>query len=217
MLKSFNKRSFVRYCSAVLFVLALSISLRAQSIRPLSIDVAGNVGVGSLAGIYVNGQTLPLNNTLHAEYGASAGVNLTKHIAVVGEYNYLPQGSQIPPGSSTTVNGSYWMAGGAVRIAPFQYKRYVPYLVGGGGYIHGNITAASGGVTSTIYSQGGDYVSYGAGVSIYIWHNLGIRPEFRQDRQVYASVNGTTQTARQNANRGTVSIFYQFGGKKPKS
>jgi len=209
-MQPFLKSSFVRRCSLVLVLVALSATARAQR-APLSLDGAANVGAYSLTPYNF---TNNLNNTTHMELGATAGINLIKQIAVVGEFNYLPQGTSTLTGSNYEL--IYKMAGAAVRYTPFQYKRFAPYLVGGGGYIQLNANLNSGSQPSG--TQNGDYVSYGAGVSIYVWHHFGVRPEFRQDREDTSTLSGggLPGTVRQNANRGTVGVFYEFGGRKSK-
>jgi hypothetical protein len=215
MFKPFTSISLSRTCAAILLLVAASATLHAQA-KPLSIDLSGGIGIQSLGGYTGNNVQTGIDDAKHIQYGASAGVNIFKQLAVVGEFAYLPQGSQ-SPAAGLTLNASYKMAGIAVRYAPYTWRRYTPYLVGGGGYVSLNATLTSGS-TSTPFNQNGDYISYGAGVSIPLYRHFGIRPEFRQDHQSYsmAAITGGTGSARQNVNRGMVSVFYQFGGRKAK-
>ena len=202
--------------SFLLLALSLgSVAAGAQGPQPLTVDLSGNVGYNDLKGV---------DNNMHFNYGAAAGLNITRHLTVLGEWNYLPQGSANTVGgaSGVNVNGHYTMAGPALRYNILAWKGIVPFVVIGGGYIGITANATYAGTTSTA-SQAGDYASYGGGASFYVWHHLGIRPEVRQDRQNYSItppiVTGAPappSTQRQNDVRGMISVFYQLGRTKKK-
>ncbi|MDR3737238.1 MAG: outer membrane beta-barrel protein [Acidobacteriaceae bacterium] len=190
---------FIRNCATGVFLAALSAPLLAQSITPMSGDAAANIGFNNLTGI---------DNKKHVEFGFSGGINLNEYVAVLAEYNYLPQGSETVSGMS--VSGNYQLFGGAVRVAPVKSKRVVPYGVFGFGYARMGAAASFQGVNGSA-SVNGDYVSFGGGASIYCGQNWGLRPEYRWDRQMYKYYGNDYH---QNESRGTIALFYQWGGKK---
>jgi Outer membrane protein beta-barrel domain len=203
-------------CRAVVtlvLVSALPIVAKAQGVMAHSIEVSGNGGITNEYG--ANG------NHGHATYGFAGAYNLTRHLAVVGEYSNVDLGSEsedVAPGQQVTGSEDVQLYGGAVRYALINTRFFVPYvLVGGGGdNLHVSVsTPLFPGDRSIEASESGGYVSLAGGVSLYAGHGFGIRPEFRYNRQQYGStsVEGlSTQGSSENDLRVTVAVFYQFGG-----
>lgn len=192
---------------AVAVFAVTSLSVRAQGVLPGSGDASFNVGFSNLDGV---------DNNKHISYGGSAGANLSGRMTVVGEYNYLPMGSLTQSGVTATEKIQQF--GGSVRIPLSASKRAVPYAVVGGGFDRLTATASSSGV-SVSASQSGGYFGAGGGANLYIGHNWGVRPEVRWERQQFASTSVAgipVAGGGLNDVRGTVSFFYQWGGRKPK-
>jgi hypothetical protein len=195
-------------CRAVVtlvLVSVLPIVARAQGIVSHSIELSGNGGITNELGI--NG------NHGHATYGGAGAYNLTRHIALVGEYNYVALGSLTEDGIKGTADTQLY--GAAVRYALINTRFFVPYVLGGGGVdrFHEGI---SGEGQSLAANESGGYLALGGGASLYAGHGFGVRPEFRYTRQQYGSttVEGLSDPGRsENDLRVTVSIFYQFGGR----
>ncbi|HUD23570.1 MAG TPA: outer membrane beta-barrel protein [Acidobacteriaceae bacterium] len=206
-------RSFVvRGCVAIIFILSLSASTRAQNIAPLSGEISANVGFNNvISGIvkdYFNNNSTGINKE-YVQFGFSGGVNLSKQVAILGEFNYLPL--------ATAANGytgslDAQMYGGAVRYSPISLNKFVPYVIAGGGATRLSVSDSYEGVNASI-SHTGSYFGFGGGVSIYAGRSWGIRPEYRWNRQnqTYDGVNYTI-----NASTGSVAIFYQWGGRQTK-
>jgi hypothetical protein len=192
--------------AALVALLTLSTPIRSQGITPLSGEVSANVGFNNvISGIvknYFNNNSTGINEE-YVQFGFSGGINLSKQIAVLGEFNYLPLAS------STAGYGSIdaQMYGGAVRYSPISGNKVVPYVVAGGGSTRLSVSDHYDGVT---VSHNGDYFGFGGGVSIYAGRNWGIRPEYRWNRQsqTYDGVNYTI-----NASTGSVAVFFQWGGR----
>jgi Outer membrane protein beta-barrel domain len=198
-MQSLFKNSLIRQCFALLFVLALFAPAAVQAqVKKFSGDVSANVGFNNLTGI---------DGKKHPEFGFSGGFNVIKQLAIVGEFNYLPQGSATQ--SNINVNANYQFYGAAVRYSPFPNYRVVPFISYGEGYAR-VAASASAGSSSAHASLNGSYFGFGGGGSIYITHNLGLRPEFRWDRQTYTQ-NGNS--ASQNDVRGMIAVFFQWGGR----
>jgi hypothetical protein len=199
-------------CRAVvtlLFVSLLSVGARAQGVAPGSFELSGNGGITNLSGVD--------NKKGHGSFGFAGAYNLTSHLAVVGEYNYLMLGSLSEVGEDETVTASenLQMYGAAVRFSLINTRFVVPYVLAGGGgnSIRAKVSAGSENATG---SESGGYGAVGGGVSFYAGHGFGIRPEFRYERQQFPSttVDGEAVTGGgQNDMRGTVALFYQFGGR----
>jgi hypothetical protein len=206
------KSSAVRFCLAAIFIMALSVPVRAQGIAPLSGEVSANVGFNNvITGIvkdYFNNDSTGINKE-YVEFGFSGGVNVTKQVAILGEFNYLPLATAA---SGYTGSLDDQMYGGAVRYSPIKSNKFVPYVVVGGGLSRLSVSASAQGVTATV-SHNGNYVGVGGGISIYAGRNWGIRPEYRWNRQSQ-TYNGVNYAI--NASTGTVAIFFQWGGRQTK-
>jgi hypothetical protein len=183
----------------------MSTNVLAQGVVMSSGDVAANVGIDSL-------------NGAGGDFGFSGGVNLTNHVAVLGEFNYESMGAYSYLGSSNSQNQSYTLYGGAVRYSfPISNKRFVPYALAGAGVTRQvaitGVTINRGVASYTTGSSMGGYISLGGGCAIYIKSNWGIRPEIRYDNLSY-SVLGIS--SRLTSARESVSVFYQWGGNSSK-
>jgi hypothetical protein len=195
-----------RLIAVAVFAVA-SLSMRAQGVLPGSGDASFNVGFSNLDGV---------DNNKHISYGGSAGANLSGRMSIVGEYNYLPMGSLTQSG--VTANEKIQQFGGAVRIPLSKSEHAVPYLVVGGGFDRLTASASASGVNVSA-SQSGGYFGAGGGVNLFVGRNWGFRPEFRWERQQFGptSVAGVPVAGGGlNDVRGTVSLFYRWGGRKPK-
>lgn len=190
--------AIVSICLVVGVSLVLSVPAWSQ-VNAGSGEVSANIGFNNLTGI---------DNNKHVEFGFGAGYNFNKAFALLGEYNYLPQGSITVSG----VNGGahYLLYGAAARFSAPTSGRFVPFVVFGGGGAQAAVKASSSGVSVTA-SMNGTYVTLGGGASVYLNPNLGMRGEYRWDDQRY-SQSGVTTT--QSDSRGLISLFYQWGGKK---
>jgi hypothetical protein len=196
--------------AALVVLLTLSSSLRAQGITPLSGEVSANVGfnnvITEIVKNYFNNNSTGINKE-YVQFGFSGGINLTKHLAILGEFNYLPLAT-----AATGYTGSVdaQLYGGAVRYSLISANKIVPYVIAGGGGTRLAVSDSYEGVTATVSKTGSNFGA-GGGVSIYVGRNWGIRPEFRYIRQ---NQNWDNVNYNLNTYSGTVAVFYQFGGKK---
>jgi hypothetical protein len=180
----------------------------AQGIAAGSFEVSGNGGITNLSGVD--------SKKGHGAFGFTGVYNLTRDVAVGAEYNYLMLGSLSENG--VTANENLQMYGALARVTVFSNRFVAAYAVlsGGGNRLHA--TASAGNVSDSA-SQTGGYFSAGGGVSIFLGHGFGIRPEYRYERQQFAAttVDGTPISGGgQSDMRGTVALFYQFGAPAPK-
>ena len=190
-----------------LFLSALSVCSRAQGVMRNSFDVSANGGITNLDGVD--------NKKGHGSFGFAAGYSAGSRATLSAEYNYLMLGS-------LTVNGAtgkedLQLYGAGLRIAIVNTRLVVPYVVVAGGGNRLGATATSGGASSSA-SQSGGYFGAGGGVSLYVGHGFGVRPEFRYERQQFkaTTVGGfSVAGGGQNDVRATVALFYQFGGRGP--
>jgi hypothetical protein len=190
-------------CLAIAALLASPFGIRAQSavastdygIKAGSGDAAFNVGWSNLPT-----KLDPSDTNSHPSFGGSGGVNLSKNLAAVGEYNYQLMNALDGVGFNTQ------FFGGAVRLS-FGGSRVVPYLVAGGG--GARLTGSESGVS---VSSNGGYVSTGGGASIFLGRSWGIRPEFRYN-YLHLTFAGITQNS--NIAQVSTGFFFQFGGRTP--
>jgi hypothetical protein len=165
-------------------------------------DVAVNFGYGNLNGV---------DNNTHASFGASVAKN-SGRTAIAGEYNYLPQGSVTQSGVTGKENIQQF--GAALRLSLTAPARITPYLLVAGGYDRITATASADGL-SVSAGQSGGYVGFGGGANLFLTSHFGIRPEFRWERQQFASTSvGGIDVPGGGLNdyRGTVGLFYAWGG-----
>ncbi len=190
--------------AALVALLTLSTPVHAQ-VAARSGEVSGNVGFSNLNGI---------DNKKHIAFGGSGAYNLSDWTAIGFEYNYQLMGSKAEfHGTNTT--GHLQTYGLLVRISMTKSRRVDPYaLIAAGG---ATVTAvASNQYATESGSQHGFYGGFGGGVSFFAGHNWGIRPEVRFERQHYmaTTIDGIpAPSSNLSYVLGTVSVFYQFGGK----
>lgn len=197
--------------AALLFVVptalwAQSVPRRAwPGIRAGSADAAFNVGWSNLPNKLENTRSFPI-------VGASGGINISRHVAAIGEYTYQFM-SRIDAVSLHTQ-----LFGGAARLS-LSGKRVVPYvLLGGGG---ASLTASEPITSPTLTSSisataSGGYFAAAGGATIFMGRSWGLRPEFRYN-YVSLSYGGQTSNNVNSAHVNSVQIdcgvFFQFGGK----
>ena len=205
MLRSLNPLRWVCVCLLMVALVAVSPAIWAQGSAP-DVDtgvIAGSVDTGFTFG-WSNIPTKldPSDTNNHPNLGGSFGVNLTNHVAVVGEYKY----QLMAPLDGVAFNTQLF--GGALRYS-FGGHKVVPYVVlsGGGARLMGS----ESGVTAT---ANGGYFGTGAGASLFLGKHWGIRPEFRYD-YLHLSFAGVTQNA--NITEVSNGLFIQFGGTSSKS
>jgi len=202
----------------LLFVAATSVVAVAQGVVPGSVEVSGNAGGDNQKGT---------DNKGHVNFGFGAAYNLSKPVTVGFDYAYQPLGT----GDAGVGNGvdDYALSakehlqlfGGMARFSLLKNRHAVPYVVlaGGGVTLSANVTVTGygpGAISgSSSGSQSGGYAGGGGGVSVFLTHHLGLRPEVRYERLqfhstdidgYYAHGNGTNEV------EGTLAVFYQFGG-----
>jgi len=192
--------------AALVVLLTLSTPLRAQVLAG-SGEVSANVGFNNLSSSVLkayNATTSGLNKE-NVQFGFGGGYNLTKYIAIGGEYEYLPMFSPMA-GYTGSMNSQAY--GGAARFSLMSDGKFVPYVVAGGGGTHVSWTGANP------TTANGNYFGVGGGVSIYLHHNFGIRGEYRwnHDSQTISELGNKSVT--ENVSSGAVAFFYQFGGKQ---
>jgi hypothetical protein len=193
--------------AALVVLLTLSTPLRAQ-VAARSGDVSGNVGFSNLSG----DETVDGNK--HVAFGGAGAYNFSDWGAIGFDYSYQMLGSETASG--VTVSGKIQSYGGVYRGYLSKSSRVVPYVLVAGGGFSETAVGTSGGMKVSA-SQNGYYIGFGGGASIYASPTWGIRPEFRYERQQFSAttVGGAALAAYgQNYALGTISIFYQFGGKK---
>jgi len=190
-MKSIMRNAFVGLCATALFF-ALSNPAQAQ-ITAGSGELAVNGGFNN-AGSFKSDGTV---SNYASSFGGSAGYNMSQNLAVLGEYQYIPEGS------ISGVTFKTQLYGASLRYS-YTADKLAPYfLVGGGG------SRGSAGTSGLSASVNGAYVSFGGGVSAYLGKNWGVRPEFRYD-DVFFSGGGSTSSA--TMWQVTGGIFFQFGG-----
>jgi hypothetical protein len=162
-------------------------------------DIGANLGFSNENGA---------DNSKHVSMGFDVGYNFTSHLALTGEYEYMPEGTVSSSGVSVTTDTQ--LLGVAPRFTLINYKNVSPYAVGGFGYAYSRASAATSSI-SVSANVNGFYAGAGGGVSIFGGRHWGIRPEIRWERQEYYSDG---QSDGKNFARGTISIFYQGGGNR---
>jgi len=193
-MKSIIKSVFVGLCATAL-LLALSNSAQAQ-VASGSGELAVNGGWNNNLGTINSDGTVNKNAY---SFGASAGYNLSENIAVLGEYQYVPEGSY----EGVTVKTQFY--GGTIRYA-YGNSKFSPYILVSGGGV--GTTASEQGESVSV---NGSYIAFGGGVSIFLGKNWGIRPEFRYN-DLFSTSGGTTTT--QGVPQITGGLFFQFGGEQ---
>ncbi len=198
----------------LLLFVVLPFGALAQGLKSGSIDLSANGGITNLNGVD--------NKKGHGSFGFAAGYNLTSHLAVVGEYNYIMLGSLSEevleagfPAGMLTEKEDVQLYGAAVRFSLINTRFVVPYVVVGGGGNRVEATATFQGQTISASDSGG-YVGLGGGASFYLFHGFGVRPEFRYERLQFpaTTIEGVVVSGGgDNDLRATAALFYQFGGR----
>jgi hypothetical protein len=185
--KIFVKNAVAGLCITALFLLVVSAPARAQVLAH-SGEVSGYGGYS-----HVNLEGAAIGNN-HPFFGGSYGYNVTPAITVLGEYTYMPLGSE------GGVSAKTQFFDGGVRFNFLPATRFVPYAVVAFGGDHYSI---GGGGSSASFN--GYYFGGGGGVSCYLGKNWGVRPEFRYVRQDYSGSGF-------NSFQESGAFFYQWGG-----
>lgn len=171
----------------------------SQGIRAGSADAAFNVGWSNLPSKLDNTRARPI-------LGASGGINLSRHLAVIGEYTF----QFMSPVSGVSAHAQLF--GCAARLS-LRGNRVVPYLLLGGG--GASLTASEpftgpSFVSSISASAHGGYFAAAGGATIFIGRSWGLRPEFRYN---YVSLSYSGQSTQVNSVQFDSGVFFQFGGK----
>ena len=196
-MKTFVKNAVAGLLFSALFLLVLSVPVRAQVLAH-SGEVSGAVGYDHSS--FASNPASPLYPTSTHFFGGSGGYNVTPYITALGEYKYDPLNFAAAGATYHTQ-----LAGGAARFNFTPSKKIVPYAIVGAGY--DRLTASFSG-EGTVFSDG-YYVNFGGGASVYCGKHWGVRPEVRYERQ-HVTYEGQTISA--NVADVSGSIFYQFGG-----
>jgi len=158
--------------------------------------VAFNIGLSNLPSRLENTSSQPI-------LGASGGINLSRHVALIGEYTYQLMSSIREESFHTQ------LFAGAVRLS-LSGNKVVPYLLFGGG--GSRLTASESYISA---SAKGGYFAAAGGAAIFIGRSWGLRPEFRYNR-VSLSYAGPTannvNSIQTNSVQFDSGIFFQFGG-----
>ncbi len=191
------QHSFTRLLGRCFCIVALFAAFAASShaqVASHSGDTGFNVGWNNAGSLQSNGTV----SSTAFSYGGSAGYNLSQNIAVLGEFQYIPEGSY------DNISANTQLYGGLMRYS-FGRGKVAPYVLVGGGGSRGSL-----GTSGLSVSVNGGYVGLGGGASIFLGKNWGIRPEVRYN-DVFFSAAGTTANARMY--QATGGVFFQFGGK----
>lgn len=183
---------------AFLTLAFLSSAGRAQSVLLKSVDAAGTVGFTSNGGA---------DNNVHTSLGFSGGYVLYKNIEVLGEYSHQWMGS------TNVLRENIEHYGGGARYYFLANGRFAPYVVATAGYARFDTTQIppdSLQQTHDLTPDNTAYITAGGGASIYMSSWWGIRPELRWQRELLTDTNSY------NLTQGSLSVFFQLGGKSKK-
>jgi opacity protein-like surface antigen len=181
---------------------------------PVSRDIAQGI-------ILAGGRGVTINEGAKVKWLAGFGVGyaVTRDLLITGEFAYNrlgnPKFTFRPPGVLTTVQIGATLAlfegGGGIQYQiPVPTSRVVPYVAGGVGVVHSrassDIAEISGfGVSSTV-SRSDASGNAGFGIRFYLTERFGLRPEAR------IVVVPEELFPKKTYFRGSLGIFYQFGG-----
>lgn len=174
--------------------LFLSFSASAQEGKGEVTGFGGAIAIGSGGGT-------------HKLFGGSAGVRVTEHLRVFGEFAVAPIASM--SGSAEGVNYSaserIYDFGGGIDYSFGDSQRFVPYVLTAAGLGRDSASANASGLGGSLsLSTNQAYLGFGGGARIYAGRNWGFKPEVRFQR--YANSSGGANTA-----VVTGGIFFQFG------
>jgi hypothetical protein len=158
-----------------------------------ALDFSGNFGFSSEGG---------LDGNRHMTYGGAGAWDRFGRIAVLGEYEWQPQGATLSYKQAQSLIGF----GGRYYVT--ESKRLPVYVVAAGGYDHALLDGVGTGQNK---NSNGGYIGFGGGVSMYLTENLGVRPEVRYQYEGVGTTGGGF-----NSVTGTVSVFFQLGGEAKK-
>jgi hypothetical protein len=197
-----------RFALSLLCLVALSSAAWAQTL-PGSIEGSG----GLIFPGQMGNDAKPLTSAPAPPADPGTNVFFGNHTAYVGSMTYdkwgplavLAEAGHQSLGSTSIAKYSTIFIGFGARYYFHQYHRLVPYVVAAGGYDH-----LGGRQIDTINTIGehGAYAGGGAGLTMYVTEYMGIRPEMRYQ----ANLIGLTSQF--NQVQGSISVFFQFGGKK---
>ncbi len=206
-MQKFVKSVFAGLClSAILFLIAPSL-VQAQ-IAAHTTDLAGFIGGRNVIG--PSDADIPY-------FGGSVGYNVVPSFTILGEYTFMPMGTGTQNGIKATENAQTY--GGAIHYNLLNVGRVGSYFVAS---LDGEQATWTGKPSVNGYTAG-----FGGGWIFFCGNNWGIRPEVRANRQELMNVPGGGYYYTNFANgpagnystvyvSGTVSLFYQFGGKAKK-
>ena len=129
----------------------------------------------------------------------------TERLLAVGEFSYIPGGSQKISGvgfAAKASAGAYDFNGGIHFQFPLKEPKAVPYVAAGVGALHssGSATTTVMGTTASTKASATDfYFNFGGGLRYYVSDRWGIRPELK----IFAGDETFVRLA--------IGIFYQFG------
>jgi hypothetical protein len=149
----------------------------------------GKAEVSGFAGGIAFGQGVGVRPLL----GGSAGVRVTRHLRVFGEFSFATLGN-ITINAPAATNRLY-NAGGGVDYSFGSSAKFVPYVLGAAGLCHE--VASEAGISVSLNCM---YLGGGGGVRIYVGDHWGFKPEVRYQRDDDG-----------NAGVFIVGVFYQFG------
>lgn len=141
----------------------------------------------------------------HGSLGGAVAYAATKRILAVGEFSYIPGGSQKAAGGGFAAKASaraYDFNGGIHFQFPLKEPKAVPYVGAGVGVLHGSAsgtTTVQGRTYSSKVSGTDFYFNLGGGLRYYVSDRWGIRPELK----IFAGDQTFVRLA--------IGIFYQFG------
>ena len=185
-------RSFKMSAVSLVFFMAFSYAARAQVINR-SLEANATMSFNSQSGI---------DSNRHTSFGASGAYDRFGKVALLGEFVYQPMGSTFAERDSME------MVGAGARYYLRQSTKICPYVVGIGGYSHYKQNVIGAGKNTGTHSG---YFAAGGGASLYASENIGIRPELRYERDMF-----TSSALSFNSVRGSISVFYVFGGSSAK-
>jgi len=184
-----------RTLKAVLPIACLLVSASAWcQVAPLSGDASFSLGYNHVG----KGNNFNDTTTNGFTTGGTGGVNVTRYIAVGGEFNFF----SMPKVSGVSEHMLNY--GAAARFNLIPAGRVVPYGVFGVG--GARFTASESGQSASL---NGNYVG-GGGLSYYVGPSWGVRAELRDNRFGGFKLDGITAST--NVVTMTGGIFYQFGG-----
>jgi hypothetical protein len=185
-MQSVVRKIFVGLCVSALLLLVASTPVVAQIVAG-STDVAGYFGDRNVA---YTGTDFPY-------YGGSVGYNVNRSFTVLGEYTFMPMGT------TSGVSFKQQQFGGAIHYNLLNVGRVGSYFVGA--FNGDRLTVAGTGLNGYDMAMGGGWI-------FFCGNNWGVRPEVRAARENFSARSPQSLVYVS----GTVSIFYQFGGKTKK-